>query len=45
MKRTDTNKKVWVKPAITLLNIKKDTFAGSIYGQEQAGKSKTAPIP
>ena len=44
MKKPDINKKPWVKPEVVQLNIKKDTFSGSAYGNEQAGKSKI-PAP
>jgi hypothetical protein len=32
-------KKVWVRPAILSLNIKRDTFSGSSVGAELAGKA------
>ncbi len=38
MKASDTNKKVWVKPEVHVLNIKKDTFSGSGRGAEDATK-------
>jgi len=40
MKTTDTKKKVWVKPEVHVLNIKKDTFSGSSGGSEAAGAVK-----
>jgi hypothetical protein len=40
MKKQDNKKKVWAKPAVHSLSIKKDTFSGSQYGNENAGKSK-----
>ena len=45
MKKSEPKKKQWVRPEVALLSIKKDTFSGSIYGNENAGKSKSAPIP
>jgi hypothetical protein len=45
MKRSDTKKKVWAKPEVHVLNIKKDTFTGLSYGNENVkGKGKT-PTP
>ena len=45
MKKPDIKKKTWAKPEVAQLNIKKDTFSGSIYGNENVtGKSKT-PTP
>ena len=38
MKTTDNKKKTWAKPAVNALNIKKDTFSGSITGAEGADK-------
>jgi len=38
MKSKDSKKKVWTKPAVQTLNIRKDTFAGSGAGAEKAGK-------
>ena len=34
MKKQDVKKKVWVKPVVSSLNIRKDTFSGSIGGPE-----------
>jgi len=34
-----SGKKVWVRPAILTLNIKRDTFSGSSVGAELAGKA------
>ncbi len=34
MKTSDTKKKFWAKPVVHVLNIKKDTFSGSILGPE-----------
>ncbi len=39
MKPRLDKKKVWIKPAVQILNIKKDTFSGSGYGAEGAGKT------
>jgi hypothetical protein len=38
MKKQDTKKKVWAKPAVKTLSIKKDTFSGSLSGSEGATK-------
>jgi len=38
MKREEQNKKIWLKPVISRLSIKKDTFSGSGYGGEKASK-------
>jgi hypothetical protein len=43
MDKKDLKKKVWVKPAVHILSIKKDTFSGLSYGNEKAkGKGKVA---
>lgn len=34
MKTSETKKKIWKKPETRVLNIKKDTFSGSILGGE-----------
>ena len=39
MKTPAINKKLWTKPVVHTLSIKKDTFSGSINGAEQAGKA------
>lgn len=39
MNKQDFTKKVWVKPEILTLSIKKDTFSGSSVGAEKAGKA------
>lgn len=39
MKKQDYKKKVWIKPAVHALSIKKDTFSGSGLGAEGAGKT------
>jgi hypothetical protein len=39
MKTQETVKKTWTKPAIQVLNIKKDTFSGSGVGAEKANKA------
>jgi len=36
MKKQDNKKKVWVKPVVQLIQIKKDTFGGSATGAEDA---------
>ena len=38
MKKQDNKKKVWTKPAVHALSIKKDTFSGSQSGPEEATK-------
>ena len=38
MKKQDNKKKVWTKPVVHTLSIKKDTFSGSGTGAEKAGK-------
>jgi len=45
MKASDTNKKVWVKPEVHVLNIKKDTFGGGSYGEEPVTGKGKIPIP
>jgi hypothetical protein len=40
MKAKENKKKVWAKPVVQALNIKKDTFSGSYLGAEGAGKSE-----
>jgi len=43
MKKQDNKKKVWAKPAVHALSIKKDTFSGSGPGPEGAGKGLPMP--
>ena len=38
MKTRKTEKKLWSKPEVKVLNIKRDTFGGSYGGEEAAGK-------
>ena len=38
MNKQDFTKKVWIRPEIHTLSIKKDTFSGSGTGAEKAGK-------
>lgn len=38
MNKLNYTKKVWTKPVVNALSIKKDTFSGSIAGAEVAGK-------
>ena len=40
MKTSDTKKKVWSKPEVHVLKIKKDTFSGSGGGGETGGATK-----
>jgi len=45
MKKSDSKKKLWTKPEVHILNIRKDTFGGGSYGNENVkGKSKI-PTP
>jgi hypothetical protein len=37
MKTSDSKKKVWSKPDVQVLDIKKDTFSGTAAGPEGAG--------
>jgi hypothetical protein len=39
MKAKADKKKIWKKPVVISLNIRKDTFSGSGYGAEGAGKA------
>jgi len=39
MNTSDKNKKVWIKPEVHVLSIKKDTFSGSSAGPEGALKA------
>ena len=43
MKTSEPKKKVWAKPEVHVLNIKKDTFSGSAGGSEAAGNVKGIP--
>ena len=36
---TESPRKPWVKPAIAVLRINRDTFSGSVTGVEAAGKA------
>jgi len=38
MKKLVPRKKAWLKPEVHVLNIKKDTFSGSLSGAEDAVK-------
>jgi len=38
MKKKEYKKKIWVRPSVNTLSIKKDTFSGSGTGVEEAGK-------
>jgi hypothetical protein len=38
MKKQEYKRKIWTKPSIHVLSIKKDTFSGSGTGAEKAGK-------
>ncbi len=39
MKMQEKKKKVWIKPVVNILSIKKDTFSGSQSGPEGAGRT------
>jgi len=45
MKIADTKKKVWTKPVVQTLNIKKDTFSGSKPGNEKVPGHGAPPHP
>ena len=45
MNKKNYQKKAWTKPAVLALNIKKDTFSGSIFGPEGGGKSNVPNNP
>lgn len=38
MMESKKKKKLWKRPTVSALCIKKDTFSGSSYGPEKAGK-------
>jgi hypothetical protein len=40
MKKQDTKKKVWARPAVHTLSIKKDTFSGSVSTGSETGGGK-----
>ncbi len=39
MKKQEYKKKIWTKPLVHALSIKKDTFSGTEFGPEGAGKN------
>jgi hypothetical protein len=39
MKAKENKKKIWTKPVVITLSIRRDTFSGSGYGGETAGKA------
>jgi len=43
MKKLENKKKVWTKPVVSILNIRKDTFSGSGMGGELGGKAILKP--
>mgnify|MGYP000876397743 FL=1 len=45
MNISDSKKKVWVKPEIHILKIKKDTFSGASYGNENVKGKGKIPTP
>lgn len=43
---TDNNrKKVWARPSVKILNIRRDTFGGSVVGVETQVPKGTAHVP
>jgi hypothetical protein len=40
MKAKENKKKIWTKPVVSALNIRKDTFSGTGLGPEGSGKSE-----
>ena len=44
MNKQDNKKKVWSRPEVHVLNIKKDTFSGSGGGSEKGGKTTPGKI-
>lgn len=45
MKKVEHKKKLWTKPVVHTLNIKKDTFSGGSYGNELTGGKSKIPTP
>ena len=45
MKKQDTKKKIWIKPEVYALSIKKDTFSGSLPGNEKVPGHGRPPRP
>ncbi len=45
MENSDSKKKPWTKPEVHVLNIKKDTFGGGSYGDEQVTGKGKIPTP
>lgn len=45
MKNQEHKKKVWIKPSVHTLNIKKDTFSGVSYGGESSQNPSGGDIP
>jgi len=45
MKNSSSKKKLWIKPEVHVLNIKKDTFSGGSYGNEKTGGKSKIPTP
>jgi len=39
MKTQGNKKKIWIKPVVNALSIKRDTFSGSQYGAESPTRS------
>ena len=45
MKADNKGKKVWSRPSVKMLNIRKDTFGGSVLGAENQVPKGTAHVP
>ncbi|MBN2633577.1 MAG: hypothetical protein JXR66_08480 [Bacteroidales bacterium] len=45
MKTSDIKKKVWAKPEVHVLNIKKDTFTGVSLGGENTQQPNSGALP
>jgi len=45
MKKSDSKKKLWIKPEVHILNIRKDTFGGASYGNENVKNKGKTPTP
>ena len=45
MKKQENKKKVWTKPAVHALSIKKDTFSGSSPSHESQGGNGVTGVP
>ena len=45
MQKQEHKKKLWTRPVVHTLNIKKDTFSGASYGNEKSGGKGKIPTP